>query len=168
MFSEKLLRAAAELLHNCKRKGLKLATAESCTGGLVSALLTEIPGSSTVFERGFITYSDASKTELLGVDSALIAEHGAVSEAVAANMAQNAMQRARTEIAVAVTGIAGPDGGTKEKPVGLVYIAVAAHDTIIVESNHFTGSRTDIRLQSVAKALDMLSDKISRSFIYVA
>lgn len=168
MFTEKLLHDAHKLLDNFKRKGLTLATAESCTGGLISALLTAIPGSSAVFDRGFITYSYQSKTDLLGVETALITEQGAVSEAVAAAMAQGAMQRAKTDVALAVTGIAGPDGGTADKPVGLVYIAVAAHDTIIVESNHFNGSRGEIRLQSVAKALEMLDDKISRSFSYVA
>src|SRR5581483_8618600 len=131
MFAETLLREAAELLSECKRKGLKIATAESCTGGLISALLTEIAGASAVFERGFITYSNQSKIDQLGVEKETIAEHGAVSEAVAAAMAQAAMQRARVDLSVAVTGIAGPDGGTKDKPVGLVHIAVAAHDTII-------------------------------------
>src|SRR5690349_2583662 len=101
MFSDELRSAAAELLDSCRKKGLRLATAESCTGGLISALLTEIPGSSDVFERGFVTYSNASKMEMLGVDKTLIAEHGAVSDAVAAAMAQNALARAKADLTVA-------------------------------------------------------------------
>ena len=168
MFTDELRRKQPKLLDICREKGLKLATAESCTGGLIAALLTEIPGSSDVFDRGFVTYSNASKVELLDVDAELIEEDGAVSEQVAEAMAQGALTRAKADIAVAVTGIAGPDGGTPQKPVGLVYIAVATRENIIVEKNNFTGNRTEIRLQSVAKALDMLADVISRSFVSAA
>lgn len=168
MFTEPLLRDATKILSTCQQKGLKLATAESCTGGLISALFTEIPGSSDVFDRGFICYSNASKTDLLGVDKKTIAEFGAVSSEVAAAMAQGAFTRAGVDIALSVTGIAGPGGGTPEKPVGLVYIAIAAHDSIIVENNHFTGSRADIRLQSAAKVFAMLEDRLSRTFAFVA
>jgi nicotinamide-nucleotide amidase len=149
---------ATALLNSYRTKGLKLATAESCTGGLISALLTEISGSSDVFDCGFVTYSNESKIKLLGVEEKLIEQHGAVSEQVASAMAQGAINKTGADVAVAVTGIAGPTGGTKEKPVGLVFIAVATKNKITCEKNIFSGNRNDVRLQSVSKALDMLSD----------
>ena len=123
MFPSLLVDRAAALEARCRDLGLKLATAESCTGGLVSALLTEIPGSSTVFERGFVVYSNEAKQEMLGVADEVLAAHGAVSEATARAMALGALAHSGAEIAVSVTGIAGPDGGTAEKPVGLVHFA---------------------------------------------
>ena len=119
---EALVSEAAALLAACRAKGLTLATAESCTGGMIAAILTEVPGASDVFERGFVTYSNAAKKEQLGVPAELIATHGAVSKAVAHAMALGALVHSRADLAVAVTGIAGPDGGTAEKPVGLVHL----------------------------------------------
>ena len=112
------------------QSGLKLATAESCTGGLIAAILTEVPGSSDVFERGFVTYSNEAKTELLGVPAELIEKHGAVSEEVARAMASGALGHSRADIAVAVTGVAGPGGGTTAKPVGLVHLAAARRGSV--------------------------------------
>jgi len=158
MFPDSQINQATALLNAYKSRGLKLVTAESCTGGLISALLTEISGSSDVFECGFVTYSNESKIKLLGVDEKLIEQHGAVSEQVASAMAQGAIAKTGADVAVAVTGIAGPSGGTTEKPVGLVYIAVATKNKITCVKNIFSGSRDDVRLQSVGKALEMLSD----------
>ena len=123
MFDDALIREAASLLDACRARALKLATAESCTGGLIAALLTEIPGSSDVVERGFVTYSNAAKTEQLGVPADLIATHGAVSEPVARAMAEGALSHSHADLAVSVTGVAGPGGGTATKPVGLVHLA---------------------------------------------
>src|SRR5215472_4255803 len=113
--------SATRVLDACRIHGLKVATAESCTGGLVAGALTAIPGSSDVLDRGFVTYSNAAKTALVGVPEALIAEHGAVSQAVARAMAEGGMAAAGVGAAVAITGIAGPGGGTADKPVGLVH-----------------------------------------------
>lgn len=156
MFTEQQITQASKLLENCKKNCMKLVTAESCTGGLISALLTEISGSSDVFECGFVTYSNQSKINMLGVATKLIEQHGAVSEQVARAMAQGAINKTGADIAVAVTGIAGPGGGTKEKPVGLVHIAVATKSKTIHEKNIFSGSRNEVRLQSVSKALEMM------------
>jgi nicotinamide-nucleotide amidase len=156
MFTDIHYKQASTLLEAYKNKGLKLATAESCTGGMISALLTEISGSSAVFECGFVTYSNQSKIDLLGIDAALIEKHGAVSEQVARAMAAGAIAKSGADAAVSVTGIAGPTGGTLEKPVGLVYIATATKNNITCEKNIFSGDRQDIRLQSVAYALEML------------
>src|SRR3984957_20914030 len=125
MFAAALLAQAEKLLADARAKGLKIATAESCTGGLIAGLLTEIPGSSDVVERGFVTYSNAAKEDLLDVPPDLIRQYGAVSEPVARAMAEGALKHSLAHLAVAVTGIAGPGGGTAEKPVGLVYIAAA-------------------------------------------
>src|SRR3982751_3041231 len=116
---------ARSLLDLCRSRKLTIATAESCTGGLVAAALTAIPGSSDVVDRGFVTYSNAAKTEMLGVPADLIATHGAVSEPVARAMAEGALSRSNADVAVAITGIAGPDGGSDAKPVGLVHLAAA-------------------------------------------
>ena len=125
MFSVAITLAARALLDSCRARGLRIATAESCTGGLIAAALTAIPGSSDVVERGFVTYSNEAKIELLGVPAELIAAHGAVSMEVALAMAEGALTHSRADIAIAVTGIAGPGGGSADKPVGLVHIAVA-------------------------------------------
>ncbi len=158
MFTDKHYKQACELLEACKGRRLKLVSAESCTGGLLSALLTEIAGSSAVFECGFVTYSNESKINLLGVDTALIENHGAVSAEVASAMATGAISKTNADIAIAITGIAGPSGGTKEKPVGLVYIAAGRKDSISCEENIFSGTRQQIRAASVDKALEMLLD----------
>lgn len=145
-----------------RAKGLRAVTAESCTGGLIAASLTDIPGSSTVFERGFVTYSNEAKTELLGVPAQLIAEHGAVSEPVARAMAEGALAHSRADVAVAVTGIAGPGGGSADKPVGLVFIAAARHGKPTrVERHIFPGDRGEVRRESVRAALRLAMDVAS-------
>ena len=157
---KKITKKAEKLLESYRKKELRLATAESCTGGLIAALLTGIAGSSDVFDRGFVTYSNESKTELLGVDKNLIARFGAVSKEVAEDMARGALHYSAAHIAVAVTGIAGPSGGTKAKPVGLVYIAVASrhYEDVIVRENLFKGDRAKVRKKSVDTALSMLKN----------
>jgi nicotinamide-nucleotide amidase len=148
---------AASLLESYRKAGLRLVTAESCTGGLVAACLTDIPGSSDVVERGFVTYSNDAKIEALGVPPELLEKHGAVSPHVARAMAEGALQRSRADVAVAVTGIAGPSGGTPTKPVGLVYLAALRRaGEAAVERHHFHGDRRAIRLESVATAFDLL------------
>lgn len=144
------VRTLATLLTRATRK---LATAESCTGGLIAAALTTLAGSSVWFERGWVTYSNAAKTEALGVDASLIAEHGAVSEAVAAAMASGARTLAGTDYALAVTGIAGPDGGSPDKPVGTVCFGWATPAHTHTDTQHFSGDRASVREQSVAHAL---------------
>jgi len=148
---------AAEVLEACHRAGLTLVTAESCTGGLVAGALTSIPGSSEVYDRGFVVYSNKAKQDLLGVPGKLIDAHGAVSEEVSRAMAEGAIARSEGTLSVAVTGIAGPGGGSKDKPVGLVHIAAArkGHATIH-ERCRFDGDREAIRQQAVDSALDLL------------
>lgn len=154
IFSDHLTKLAIDVLASCRAKGWKLATDESCTGGLISALLTEISGSSDVFTHGFVTYANEAKAEL-GVNAELITKHGAVSEEVARAMAEAALKAAHADIAVAVTGIAGPSGGTAEKPVGLVHIACALHGKTLHEKFQFSGDRSAIRLSAVEAALKM-------------
>ena len=125
MFPPDLIARAAELVARYRAAGLMAATAESCTGGLIAGLLTEIPGSSDMLERGFVVYSNAAKQELLGVPAETLVNHGAVSEQTAVAMAEGALRASRAEVAISVTGIAGPDGGTDTKPVGLVHFACA-------------------------------------------
>jgi nicotinamide-nucleotide amidase len=146
------------LITLCARRGLKVATAESCTGGLVAATLTEIPGSSAVVERGFVTYSNESKVELLGVDPTLIAQHGAVSDEVALAMAQGALARSRADIAVSITGIAGPGGATPTKPVGLVYFGLVRNGHPATSCVRAFGERGrfQVRLAAVEVALGLL------------
>src|SRR5687767_9267612 len=127
-FDSTLIREAKDMLDACTSRGLRIATAESCTGGLIAAVITSIPGCSSAFERGFVTYSNDAKCEVLGISAALIEEFGAVSEVVARDMAEGALARSRADIAVAVTGIAGPSGGSEDKPVGLVHFACARRD----------------------------------------
>lgn len=158
MFSPSLLLLAESLLEHCRQAGLRVATAESCTGGLVSALLTAIPGSSDVVERGFVTYTNLAKQEMLDVPASLFPTPGAVSEEVARAMAEGALTHSRADISVAVTGIAGPGGATAQKPVGLVHIAAAVRDgRILHEARHFSGNREAVRLQSVETALQFLT-----------
>lgn len=159
MFTDDQLAAAEALLEACRREGLRLATAESCTGGLIAGLLTSISGASDVFERGFVTYTNPAKTENLGVPAALFDDGapGAVSEAVARAMAEGALKHSAAQIAVAVTGIAGPEGGTEEKPVGLVHIAVARDGKDTIHEEHvFDGDRDAVRMQSVDAALALV------------
>ncbi|KTC94749.1 Competence-damage inducible protein CinA [Legionella geestiana] len=142
----------------------QMATAESCTGGMLAGFLTALAGSSAWFERGFVTYSNAAKEELLGVPHALITQHGAVSEAVALAMAEGALHHSHAQMAVSVTGIAGPDGGTPQKPVGTVWLAFAGNGMAPeARCYHFTGNREEVRLQTcqaavsgcIARLLDM-------------
>ena len=155
-----------ETLDMAREGGLMLTTAESCTGGLVAAALTAVPGSSTVFERGFVTYSNTAKEELLGVPEDLISEHGAVSEQVARAMAEGALAHSRADISVSVTGIAGPSGGTKEKPVGLVHFASAARDGETIAAKMLFGDigRDRVRFQSVLTALGLLRQQMASSY----
>jgi nicotinamide-nucleotide amidase len=139
-----------------RERRLSLVTAESCTGGLLAARITEVPGASAFLDRGFVTYSNRAKVEMLGVAPALIETHGAVSEEVAQAMAAGARQRTGADVALAITGIAGPDGGTPEKPVGLVYIALAGAAGDRVRRIHMPGERDRIRLYSTQAALEML------------
>ena len=153
------LRAAAKrVLQRARSHGLKIATAESCTGGLIAGLLTEIPGSSDMLERGFVVYSNAAKQELLGVPAETLVNHGAVSEPTAVAMAEGALANSRAEVAVSVTGIAGPDGGTAAKPVGLVHFACARRGkpTVAREERFGAIGREAVRLASVRVALDLL------------
>ncbi len=148
---------AARLVMLCRARNVTLATAESCTGGLVAAAITAIPGSSAVLDRGFVTYSNNAKTELLGVSPGLIAAVGAVSEAVAMRMAEGAKKRAQVDIAVSITGIAGPDGGSAEKPVGTVWFGLAnRHGDLFTRHKIFPGDRIAIRMASVTYALNLL------------
>ncbi len=145
------------VLERARKDGVMIATAESCTGGMVATALTEVAGSSEVFERGFVTYSNDAKQELLGVAEALIEEQGAVSELVARAMAEGAVARSNATLSVAITGIAGPSGGSVEKPVGLVYIATAYKDAPTHAKRYiFTGNRKSVRRQAVEITLKML------------
>ena len=137
-------------------RGWRLATAESCTGGLIAAACTSVAGSSDWFERGFVTYSNRSKTELLGVEAALIATEGAVSEAVARAMAAGALARAPVQLTLAVTGVAGPGGGSKDKPVGTVWLALARGDGVQAERLQLGGDRAAVRSRTVQQALARL------------
>jgi nicotinamide-nucleotide amidase len=158
-FHGALLSQAETLLEAYRRAGLTIATAESCTGGLVAGCLTEIAGSSDVFERGFVTYSNAAKAEILGVPATLIAERGAVSAEVAEAMARGALDRSKADTAVALTGVAGPGGGTAEKPVGLVHFgAVRRGGAARLRREIFGGDRTAVRARSVGAALELLGE----------
>jgi nicotinamide-nucleotide amidase len=158
MFATSLIRSAEEILDLCRARRLLLATAESCTGGLLAALVTEVPRSSKVFERGFVTYSNDSKMDLLGVSSDLIDRHGAVSEQVALAMAEGALKHSRASMAVSITGVAGPGGGTKDKPGGLVFLACTRNgkDTIYSRLELGTKPRNDIRQAAVVDAIRLL------------
>jgi nicotinamide-nucleotide amidase len=156
--SDTIRNGAVRVLEACRRRGLTVATAESCTGGLVSAALTEIPGSSEVIDRGFVTYSNAAKEAMLGVPAAVLERHGAVSRETAEAMAAGALAISGADLAVAITGIAGPGGGSEEKPVGLVHFAAAARDGRHIHREKRFGDvgRSAVRAQSVAEALAML------------
>ena len=155
---ESLTGEAATLIDRCRAGGVTLASGESCTGGLIAAILTEVPGSSDVVERGFVTYSNQAKSDLLGVPKALIDGHGAVSEPVARAMAEGVLAASPTTVAIAVTGIAGPGGGTADKPIGLVHLAVARRGGRLVHDKQLFGdrSRHEIRLLTVQRALALV------------
>lgn len=163
---ESLIRDSRDFLDWCRQNELTIATAESCTGGLLAAYLTHHAGASDVMERGFVTYSNASKIDLLGVDEEMIEEHGAVSREVVLAMAAGALWRSRAAISAAITGVAGPGGGSEEKPVGLVHFAVAKRVSVSNEEMNFSAihhveqfgdlGRSEIREESVATALKLL------------
>lgn len=158
MFPTDIERLAEAVLHRARQKGMTLATAESCTGGLVMAALTAVAGSSDVAERGFVTYANAAKSEMLGVPAAVIEANGAVSEPVARAMAEGALAASTAGLAVAITGVAGPGGGTADKPVGLVWFALATRGgaTTAREMRYGDLGRGQIRLATVRTALDLL------------
>jgi nicotinamide-nucleotide amidase len=164
MFPPDLLARAADLVARYKVAGLMAVTAESCTGGLIAGLLTEIAGSSAVLERGFVVYSNAAKQELLGVPAETLARYGAVSSETAVAMAEGALRASRAEVAVSVTGIAGPDGGTAGKPVGLVHFACARRGkpTVAREERFGEIGRGAVRLASVETGLDLLEAALKR------
>lgn len=160
MIDDDLLRAASHLLDTCRARGLTVATAESCTGGLVAAALTSIAGSSDVVDRGFVTYSNDAKSEMLGVPPTMIEKCGAVSRDVAAAMANGALEHSNADLAVAITGIAGPGGGSAEKPVGLVQFAAAGRDGTVLHHEARFGEigRAGVRRAATLKALELLQD----------
>jgi nicotinamide-nucleotide amidase len=150
----------AQLADRLQARGWMLATAESCTGGMIAAACTDLSGSSNWFERGFVTYSDAAKTELLGVDPALIAQHGAVSEVVARAMAFGAVRHAHAQVSVSVTGVAGPTGGSPQKPVGTVWFGFQVDGQLTSEMRRFDGDRAAVRSATVQHALQRLLELI--------
>jgi len=158
MFPASVTNLATALLEEARAAGLHIATAESCTGGLIAGALTEIPGSSDVVDRGFIVYTDLAKTEMLGVPPDLIARHGAVSEEVARALAEGALKHCAAELAVSCTGIAGPTGGTAAKPVGLVHLAAARRErtTLHLECRFGDLKRNEVRMRCVEAALKLL------------
>ena len=158
MIDDALRDMAARVLDACRTRGLKVATAESCTGGLVAGALTEVPGSSDVLDRGFVTYSNAAKEAMLGVPAATLERHGAVSRETAEAMAAGALAMSDADLAVAITGVVGPGGGSAEKPVGLVHFAAAARGGRRVHREKRYGDigRSAVRAQSIAEALAML------------
>lgn len=160
MFPADLVTDARRLLTELRAASLMLTTAESCTGGLLAGILTEIPGSSDIIERGFVTYSNRAKITMLGVDPALIDRFGAVSEPVARAMAEGALIHSEARIAVSITGIAGPDGGRPDKPVGLVHMAVARSGADTRHAEHRFGQvgRTEVRLAAIAAALMLIRE----------
>ena len=158
MFDRETAALATAALDACRRRGWRIATAESCTGGLVAAALTAIAGASEVFERGFVTYSNRSKRELLGLPEATLTTHGAVSAETALALAQGTVVRAGADLAVSVTGIAGPGGGTVDKPVGLIYLGVATRAAGRSERHVFSGDRNAVRYAAMVRALAMLRE----------
>ncbi|RZJ00598.1 MAG: CinA family protein [Brevundimonas sp.] len=162
MFPDDIADLARRVIEGAMARGLMISTAESCTGGLVAGALTAIAGSSAVVDRGFVTYSNEAKTQMLGVPAALILEHGAVSEPVALAMVSGAVEHSRAQVAVSVTGIAGPGGGSELKPVGLVHFGVAGPGGVAqVERRFKDNGREAIRLESVRLALGLLLDQVS-------
>ena len=146
-----------------KEKNLKVAFCESCTGGYISKTLTDVPGASEVFDCGIVTYSNEMKTRLVGVSPALLKEKGAVSEEVAIHMAKGIRSVAGADIGISVTGIAGPDGGTEEKPVGLVYMGFSTKNSTVVKKLNFTGNRDKIRRSTVQEVLSSLTDYLKEN-----
>jgi nicotinamide-nucleotide amidase len=157
MFDRELIHKAEALVSSYRERGYRIATAESCTGGLLAGLITSIAGSSTVLDRGFVTYSNEAKAECLGVPQDMLDRYGAVSEQVARAMASGALTHSRAQVSIAITGIAGPGGGSREKPVGLVHFACARKDAIVAVEKRFGDiGRTEVRLASVEVAIGLL------------
>jgi len=163
VIDEELRAAARHVLDACRAQNLKLAVAESCTGGLLAAALTEIPGSSDVLDRGFVTYSNAAKQAMLGVPASVLETRGAVSKETVEAMAAGALERSGADLSAAVTGIAGPGGGTAQKPVGLVHFAAARREGRLLHRERRYGDlgRAEIRRRSVLEALAMLAELAS-------
>lgn len=150
----------SKLFTLCQQNGIKIATAESCTGGLIAAAITDIAGSSVVFDRGFVTYSNEAKAEMLGVPMVLIEQYGAVSKPVAEAMAQGAIEHSNAQLAVSVTGVAGPGGGSADKPVGTVWIGLCQRGMKPIATHHlFAGDRAAVRAKTVETALAMLAQQ---------
>lgn len=159
MFDPEILSAAERVLDVCRARGWRVATAESCTGGLIAAALTAVANSSDVVERGFVTYSNQAKVEMLGVPPETIAAHGAVSPETAAAMAQGALERASADLAISATGVAGPGGGSAEKPVGLVVLGLARRGAACrTERRVFTGDRAAVREAALREGLALLAE----------
>lgn len=162
MLNSLLINQAEKILQACQKHKVKLALAESCTGGLASAYLTSVPGSSLYFDRGFVTYSNVAKQEMLGVSKKLLETYGAVSEQVAEAMALGALDFSDAELGVSITGIAGPGGGSKEKPVGTIFISLAKKDEFVKHRTFkFEGLRYAIREQSVSQTFDWILEELS-------
>lgn len=163
MFPDKLRNHAMLVLDDAEQKRLKICTAESCTGGLLGGLFTEIAGSSSVFERGFITYSNRAKEEMLGIPGDVLADYGAVSEPVARMMAEGALENSRANIAVSITGISGPGGGTPMKPVGTVHIACARENRAVLHEMLQVGDigRHEVRMAALETALRLIQAQIN-------
>ncbi|MDH5773093.1 MAG: CinA family protein [Rhodospirillaceae bacterium] len=158
MYPEILIIMVEDLIAVCREKKIKLALAESCTGGLVAGCITSVSGSSDIFDRGFVTYSNQAKIEMLGVSESTLEKFGAVSEETAIAMAEGAIKKSGGELALSITGIAGPGGGSEEKPVGLVHIAVARKNTTTRSERHiFKGNRDRVRIQAVESGLKLLN-----------
>lgn len=164
MFDRQLIIEAKDTLDMLRDGGLMLATAESCTGGLIAGLLTSIAGSSGMIDRGFVTYSNEAKSEMLDVPMALIEKHGAVSEQVAREMAEGALKNSRANVAVSVTGVAGPGGGTEQKPVGLVHFGCARHElgTHHVRMTYGDIGRNEVRHAAIGTALAMIRQSVGQ------
>ena len=164
MLDDAILAQAAELLARLRAQGWRVATAESCTGGLIAAALTHVAGSSDVVDRGFVTYSNEAKMAMLGVGAAVIARHGAVSQPVAAAMAEGALAGSLADVAVAVTGVAGPGGGSADKPVGMVWFGCARRgEPARTERQVFPGDRAAVRAATVAHAFVLLTQAAAPS-----
>ena len=162
IFEPEIIARAASILQRARAQNLKIATAESCTGGLVAALFTEIPGSSATFDRSFVVYSNAAKQDMLGVPAELIETHGAVSAQTACAMAEGALAHSQADIAIAITGVAGPGGGSAEKPVGLVHFASAraGAPTMPVEMRYGDMGRANVRRAALESALDLIESRL--------
>lgn len=165
LLEAKISYQAIELFELCLKHEIVVSTAESCTGGLIAACLTEIAGSSAMFDRGFVTYSNTAKVEMLGVSSATLDEFGAVSRHIALEMATGALKNSNASLSIAVTGVAGPSGGTAEKPVGLVHIAVNFNGELQHQECRFGAlARHEIRSETVREALEMSAKMVRKSY----